>query len=110
MQTSRFVLIPMGLVLFSSLAAADLLPPPGVRERGFADQIQRAGHPCATVSSLEEMTDDTAKKLAAQGLVAYAVVCNAGHKYLVANPPRRRGYQPNAPAPPASIVRVWNER
>jgi hypothetical protein len=45
-----------------------------------------------------------------RGLVAYAVVCNDGHKYLVANPPRRHGYQPNAPALPASIVRVWNER
>jgi hypothetical protein len=110
MQTSRFVSVLTGLVLFPTMAAADLLPPPGARERGFADEIQRAGHPCPTASSFSEMKDEAARKFAAQGLVAYAVVCNDGHKYLVANPPRRHGYQPNAPALPASIVRVWNER
>jgi hypothetical protein len=107
MQAVRIALSLTALALLPNIAAADLLPPPGARERAFADEIVRAGHPCPTVSSFKELADEAARKFAAKGLVAYAVECGDGHKYLVANPPRRHGYQPNAPEPPAPIIRVW---
>jgi hypothetical protein len=96
----------LGLVLFPAAAVADILPPPGVRERAFAEQISHAGHPCPTVSAFSEMTDEAARKLAQQGLVAYTVACTNGKKYLVANPPRQRGYVAKPPKPATPIVQA----
>lgn len=87
---SRTLLSLFALAGLAAPALADVPPPPGVREKAYAEQIVAAGYACAEPVTYKALTGKRARELEEKGLYAFRVACKGGKSYLVANPPRPR--------------------
>jgi hypothetical protein len=98
------LVLGLSFAFLAQAAFADLLPPPGQRERALANQIGRAGFACPAVKALGTPDDATSEQYRTKGLVASIVSCTNGSRYLVANPKRPAPGEPRA----TPVVIPWS--
>jgi hypothetical protein len=98
------LVLGLSFAFLAQAAFADLLPPPGQRERALANQIGRAGFACPAVKALDTPDDATSDQYGKKGLVASIVSCTNGSRYLVANPKRQAPGEPLA----TPVVIPWS--